>query len=103
MYTPTASPSAPGTPPKSLDPIREIDIYSAIERVLFDLIGEIGIGHKFDATGNWAGEGGRMFHDYDRMQHMVPGSYGRRFDMSVLFPWTDKISVSTTGSQTGMR
>jgi hypothetical protein len=62
--------------------------------MLFDLIGQIGIGHNFDSTGNWDGEGGHLFHNYDRMQQFVPGASGIRFEMSILFPWTDRWFVS---------
>lgn len=74
--------------------VRELDVYQAASRALFDLIGEIGIGHKFNSTDDWDGEGGRIFHEYDWMQQLVPGAAGLRFELSVLLPWLDRWFVS---------
>lgn len=86
-------------PPSHKDSIREIDIYSATERMLFDLIGQIGIGYTFDSVGAWDGPRGHMFHKYDQMQQFVSGASGLRFELSVLFPWIDKIFVSSASGQ----
>ena len=72
------------------DGVRKVDLYGALSRSLFDLIGEIGIGHRFDALNDWEGEGGKIFHEYDRMQQMVPGAQGLRFELSVLWPAIDR-------------
>jgi hypothetical protein len=78
----------------TMDGVRQIDLYGALSRALFDLIGEIGIGHRFEALNDWHGAGGRIFHEYDRMQQMVPGAQGLRFELSVLWPAIDRWFVS---------
>lgn len=89
---PSLDPTAPHT--SDTEVIRSIDMYGALSRALFDLIGEIGIGHQFNSFNGPHGKGGRVFHEYDRMQHMVPGAQGLRFELSVLWPAVDRWFVS---------
>ncbi|WWC89837.1 uncharacterized protein L201_004765 [Kwoniella dendrophila CBS 6074] len=70
---------------------REIDIYSSASRCTFDIIGQIGIGHIFDSTGNWHGEGGELFEKYERMQYPFSGIYTL---LGLLWPWLDKLFPS---------
>lgn len=74
--------------------IRIVDVYSVAARVTYDLIGKVAIDHVFDSTGNWHGPGGQMFDKYERMQQLVPGSVGIRGQLSMMWPWFDKIFVS---------
>ncbi|WVQ78508.1 hypothetical protein IAT38_000594 [Cryptococcus sp. DSM 104549] len=81
------SPVNPSLPPGT----REVDVYSSASRCTFDLIGSIGIDHQFDSTGNWDGEGGQMFHKYEKMQLLCDGSVGLRMILSLYWPVVDKI------------
>lgn len=92
--SPSLIPSSAHSCKSDAEAIRSIDMYGALSRALFDLIGEIGIGHRFNSFDDPHGEGGRIFHEYDRMQQMVPGAQGLRFELSVLWPGVDRWFVS---------
>lgn len=96
---PAPSPSSSSSAATSNEGVRKIDLYGALSRALFDLIGEIGIGHRFDALNDWEGVGGKIFHEYDRMQQMVPGAQGLRFELSVLWPAIDRWFVRIASPQ----
>lgn len=70
---------------------REVDVYSTASRCTFDLIGSIGVDHQFDSIGDWEGSGGKLFHKYERMQLLCPGTTGFRMLLSLAWPLIDKI------------
>ncbi|WWC60827.1 uncharacterized protein I303_103403 [Kwoniella dejecticola CBS 10117] len=81
------SPSNETLPPGS----REIDIYASTSRCTFDIIGQVGIDHTFDSTGDWEGEGGELFERYEKMQMPF---YGWKFVIGLIFPWFERIMPS---------
>ncbi|WVQ69800.1 uncharacterized protein L199_008020 [Kwoniella botswanensis] len=81
------SPHRSNLPPGS----REIDIYASASRCTFDIIGQVGIDHAFDSTGNWEGEGGELFDKYERMQYPANGL---KFIMGLIWPWFEKVLPS---------
>ncbi|KAK8869546.1 hypothetical protein IAR55_000113 [Kwoniella newhampshirensis] len=70
---------------------REVDMYKASTRSMFDVIGRVSIDHHFNTIGDWEGEGSKLFKKLVHMQQPTGGNRGLRLLLSLYFPIVDKI------------
>ncbi|KAL7424269.1 hypothetical protein Q5752_001856 [Cryptotrichosporon argae] len=70
---------------------RVVDMFGAGMRITYDIVGEIALGHEFNALGDPHGEGGHMFEAYEHGQTLCQGSVGFRGLLTIMYPWIDKV------------